>query len=79
MAKGKKTGGRQKGTPNKINGDVKGLILEALNGVGGAQYLEEKAKSHPQAFLALLGRVLPMQVSGDPDNPLKTSLEVTFK
>lgn len=34
-----KTGGRQKGTPNKVSADVKQMVLEALGKAGGAQYL----------------------------------------
>lgn len=30
-----KTGGRQKGTPNKINADLKAMILGALDEAGG--------------------------------------------
>jgi hypothetical protein len=42
-------------------------------------YLAEKAETHPGPFLALVGKVLPLQVQGDPDNPLLTGITVTFK
>lgn len=61
MAAGKKTGGRAKGTPNKLTATVKDSILAAFDQVGGAQYLADTAMSHPVAFLSLLGRVLPVQ------------------
>ena len=32
-------------------------------------YLVEQAKAQPAAFLTLLGKVLPLQVTGDRDNP----------
>ena len=35
-----KTGGRRKGTPNKLNADVKAMILAALAAKGGQKYLE---------------------------------------
>lgn len=73
-----KTGGRTKGTPNKFSGDVKAMILEALDKVGGVDYLAAKAESHPQAFVSLIGRVLPMTVSGDPNNPLFSAITVTL-
>jgi hypothetical protein len=76
---GKPGPGRPKGVPNKLNGQLKEMILAALSEAGGVQYLVDKAESHPQAFISLLGRVLPLQIAGDPDNPVKTSLEVTFK
>lgn len=62
--KGKKTGGRVKGTPNKVSGALKDDILDALQAVGGVEYLREQATKNPNAFLSLLGRVLPMQVNG---------------
>lgn len=65
-----KTGGRQKGTPNKLTGDVRAMILEALHNKGGVAYLEEHADSNPTAFLTLVGKVLPLQVAGDPSRPL---------
>jgi hypothetical protein len=71
--------GRPKGTPNKVTGEVKQMILEALAGAGGVEYLIAKAETHPGPFLALVGKVLPLQVQGDPDNPLLTGITVTFK
>jgi hypothetical protein len=64
MAKGRKTGGRVAGTPNKLTGAVRELILAALDGVGGQAYLERVAEQNPAAFLTLLGKVLPLQVNG---------------
>jgi hypothetical protein len=40
------------------------MILTALNQAGGAEYLAKRAEDCPTAFLALVGRVLPMQVTG---------------
>lgn len=70
MAKGRKTGGRKKGTPNKINGDLRGMILEALSNVGGVAYLQDVAQTDRRAFCALIGRTLPLAVQGDPNAPL---------
>lgn len=71
MAKGKKTGGRNKGTPNKITKDVREAILGAFDEVGGQAYLAKVANDIPQVFCTLLGKVLPTQITGDPDNPLQ--------
>lgn len=60
--------GRQKGVPNKMTREVKQMILDALERAGGVAYLAEKAESHPQAFMALLGKVLPLQVQGAGEN-----------
>ena len=73
-----KTGGREKGTPNKVTKQLKELILGALDGVGGQAYLERQAEENPTAFLTLIGKVLPMTVAGDADNPLKVYQKVAF-
>lgn len=70
MANKAKTGGRKAGTPNKISAELKDIILTALDDAGGVKYLRNVAGSHPAAFLSLVGKVLPLQVSGDPENPL---------
>lgn len=66
MAHGRKTGGRTKGTPNKITADVKSMVLGALNDAGGQAYLTKQAQENPNAFLALVGKVLPLQIK-NPD------------
>lgn len=55
--------GRKKGVPNKITADLKSMILGALSDAGGQRYLAEQAEKNPQAFMTLVGRVLPMTVS----------------
>ena len=57
--------GRKKGVPNKITASVKEMILAALDAVGGQRYLEDQAKQNPQAFMSLLGRILPSEVKGE--------------
>lgn len=79
MAKGIKTGGRKPGSRNKMPSELKTMILTALDEAGGVKYLQGIAGSHPAAFASLLGRILPMQVAGDPDNPIAHGLEITFK
>ena len=73
-----KTGGREKGTPNKVTKQLKELILGALDGVGGQAYLERQAEENPGPFLTLLGKVLPTTLSGDADNPLKVYQQVAY-
>jgi hypothetical protein len=77
--KGERRGGRQKGTTNKLSGDVKAMILKALDMKGGADYLIAQADLNPVAFMGLVGKVLPMTVVGDPDNPTHTKVEVTYR
>lgn len=73
IGKGKPGPGRKKGEPNKINGELKTMILEALDEAGGVEYLKEKAKDTrtASAFLTLIGRVLPMTIAGDQKNPVR--------
>jgi len=68
MAAGRKTGGRKRGTPNKLTGQVKEMILAALDEVGGADYLVKQASENPVAFMGLVGKVLPMTISGPGEN-----------
>jgi len=72
--------GRPKGSVNKTTGQLKEMILGALDQSGGVNYLVERANDPKtaSAFLTLLGKVLPMTVVGDPDNPLRASIQVTF-
>lgn len=62
--------GRPRGSRNKLSGQVKEMVLSALDECGGVEYLVEQAKANPTAFLSLLGRVLPLTVSGDGGAPL---------
>lgn len=55
--------GRKAGTPNLITRDVKEMIITALNNVGGADYLTLQAKKNPVAFMTLLGKIIPKDVS----------------
>lgn len=71
-----RTGGRPAGVPNKVTGEIKEMILQALSEAGGVEYLKAQATKTPNAFLALVGRVLPLQVSNDPEHPMPAS--VTF-
>jgi hypothetical protein len=64
--------GRPKHTPNKVTGEVKSMVLQALANAGGVEYLEAQAKANPNAFLTLVGKVLPLQVSGEGGGPILT-------
>lgn len=65
--KGKEKGpGRPKGMPNKATKELKEMILGALDQAGGVEYLYERAidPRTASAFMSLIGKVLPMQVTG---------------
>lgn len=42
-----------------------------MNRCGGVDYLQRQAEENPKTFLLLLGRVLPLQVTGDAENPIQ--------
>jgi hypothetical protein len=77
---GERRGGRQKGTPNKTTDLLKDAILQAAQAAGGSEgivgYLQEQAIANPGPFMSLLGKVLPTQVTGDPDAPVAVRIEV---
>ena len=58
-------GGRAKGTPNKMTAAVKDAIVNAFNKVGGETYLVKVAREDPRTFCTLLGKVMPLQITGD--------------
>lgn len=69
--KGRKTGGRKKGTPNKTTKALKDAILEAYERAGGVEYLETIARLDPRTFVGLLAKVLPMQITGAGEGPVR--------
>jgi hypothetical protein len=79
IGEGKPGPGRPKGMPNKTTALLKDAILKAAEDAGDgdmAAYLTQQAKENPGPFMALLGKVLPMQIAGDVENPLV--LNVTY-
>jgi hypothetical protein len=67
--------GRPKGSLDKGNAVLREMILEALEKSGGVDYLVEKAESHPQAFMGLIGKVLPLQVTGEEGKDIQISVQ----
>lgn len=70
-----KTGGRQKGTPNKTTQLAKEAIAIAAEGLGGAERMIAWAQEDPaneKAFWTqIYPKLVPVQISGDPDNPIE--------
>ena len=58
-----KTGGRAKGVPNKTTAEIKEMILGALSEVGGQAYLVQQALDNPNAFMTLVGKVVPRDIN----------------
>jgi hypothetical protein len=68
VSAGNRGKGRKKGVPNKTTALLKDAILKAAETAGGHEglvgYLEKQARENPGPFLALLGKVLPLQFAG---------------
>ena len=72
-----------KGTPNRTTALLKDAILKAADAVGEDMqgkgklvgYCKFLAKSEPKAFAGLLGRVLPMQVTGEDGGALVVEIK----
>ena len=71
--------GRKKGVPNKTTALLKDAILKAAEAAGDdlpagdekqkglINYLRVQAKDNPGPFMALLGKVLPLQLTSEGD------------
>ena len=72
--------GRPKGSPNKTTALLKDAILKAAENAGGEDgmvgYFTAQAKQNPQAFMRLLGKVLPMQVTGEDGGDIRSVVSV---
>ena len=66
--------GRPKGVPNKNTTAIKDMIAQALENAGGVDYLTERANDPKtySAFLGLVGKVLPMTLTGPDGGAVQT-------
>jgi len=71
--------GRPKGSLDKGNALIREMVAQALDKAGGVDYLCRVAESHPGPFLGLVGKVLPIQVTGEDGGAVQHSLLITFK
>lgn len=75
--------GRPKGSKNKTTVAAKDAICLAAEKLGGADRLVEWAQEDPLNERVFWGQIypklLPLQVTGDPDQPLNVALTVAFK
>jgi hypothetical protein len=75
IGKGSPGPGRKKGVPNKVTADLRNMIHEALANAGGVDYLTTQAKANPGAFMTLVGKTLPKEVTGPNGDPLFTGIK----
>lgn len=68
--------GRPKGSQNKTTRLAKEAIEKAAEGLGGVDRMIAWAKEDPSNekvfWSQMYTKLLPVQVAGDPDNPIKT-------
>jgi hypothetical protein len=62
--------GRPVGTKNRATKALKDMILGALEDGGGQDWLRQQMTENPAAFMTLVGKVLPLQVSGEGGGPV---------
>lgn len=76
MARGKKTGGRVAGTPNKIPKQVKDVFFETFTKLqeDPKANLTKWAKENKTEFYKLASKLLPIQLSGDAENPVAVNV-----
>ena len=56
-------GGSRKDKPNKSTALIKDMIEGALQDAGGQAYLARQAEENPSAFMGLLGKIMPKDIS----------------
>jgi hypothetical protein len=82
FVKGEKKPNQGKRGPSKTTKTAKEAIALAAEGLGGVDRLVAWAKADPlneRAFWSsIYPRLLPVQVSGDAENPLQHAIRVTF-
>lgn len=60
----KKTGGRKKGSSNKVSRETKENIIIAFDRLNGVDGLVKWAKDNPTEFYKIWAKTLPLQVTG---------------
>ena len=81
MAVGKKTGGRQKGTPNKVSGTVRENVVTVFDQIGGLESMAKWAVENQTEFYRLYSKLLPMQqeITGEDGGPVKHAHSVVVE
>lgn len=74
--------GRPKGAPNKNTQAIKEMLLASLDEVGGQNYFKQQALDNPNAYMALIGKIIPAevknQITGADGGPVQHSVKVSF-
>lgn len=75
MAPGRKTGGRQKGSVNRTTANVKAVLEEAFERLGGVEALAAWAQANPGPFYSLWGKLVPRDLKVEADLDHRMTLE----
>lgn len=67
--------GRPRGVPNKLTGEVRDMIRLALDEAGGVSYLVRQAEANPAAFMSLVAKILPKEITATVE-PARSRAEV---
>lgn len=74
--------GRPKGAPNKNTQAIKDMLLASLDNVGGQAYFQQQAIENPNAYMALIGKIIPAEVkkeiTGADGGPVQHSVKLKF-
>jgi hypothetical protein len=62
--------GRPKGSQNKSTKAFKDAVLRAYEGIGGDAAFQKWAKKNPTEFYRIASRLIPNEVTSDPDKPV---------
>ena len=71
--------GRKPGSRNMTSQKLKEIVFKALEQQEGGAigYLKTQAVQEPRAFLALIGKLLPTQITGEDGEPVRiTQIEL---
>ena len=78
MAKGRKTGGRKKGTPNKMTTTFREAALEVFQELGGVPAFVTWARTHKSDFyVRVMTRLIPTEIATSTDAPLPLQIVLT--
>ncbi len=65
---GKKTGGRQVGTPNKVTAIFKDAVRTVYEDIGGNEAFAAWAKENPTEFYRIASRLIPTEMASQGTN-----------
>jgi hypothetical protein len=63
-----KTGGRKKGTSNKLSSTVKDNVIAVFDRLGGIEHMAEWASDNPTQFYNIYSKLLPIEMHGAGDD-----------